>query len=227
MAMFRVTPILLLILVNAVVAADTELKSESFDHDPHWDAFNNRVTPRSLPTIVQDFGHSPTHFAGRDAGEMGGRVTRASEPAWYADKIGPKTLDDPLHASGTFALTHSDAGSGIFFGFFNSAQPGASGRPIGSLGLDMDCEREGGRLAVRLITGKNQSCGTFITPYVPGHYRPTPIRNDGTRYAWTLDYDPQAAEGRGRFTFTLRHADADRNTPPAPPATDLPESHKA
>lgn len=33
--------------------------------------------------------------------------------------------------------------------------------------------------------------------------RPTPIKNDGTRYDCTLDYDPQTADGLGRFTFTI------------------------
>ena len=45
---------------------------------------------------------------------------------------------------------------------------------------------------MRLITDDNKSCGTFITPYLPGKYRPTPIKNDGTRYHWTLRYDPGA-----------------------------------
>ena len=52
------------------------------------------------------------------------------------------------------------------------------------------------------LTGKNQSCGTFITPFLPGKFRPTPLRNDGTRYHWTLDYDPRANAGKGQFTFT-------------------------
>ena len=56
-------------------------------------------------------------------------------------------------------------------------------------GMDLDGEGSGARLTVRLITGRNQSCGTFITPFIPGKFRPTPIRNDGTRYAWNLDYD--------------------------------------
>ena len=109
-----------------------------------------------------------------------------------------------LSASGSFAVTGATPGAGVFFGFFNSQQPGGSGRPIGSLGLNFDFEGKGGRLAVRLITGSNKSCGTFITPYLPGKFRPTPIKNDGTRYHWTLDYDPQAAGGNGRFTFTMR-----------------------
>lgn len=185
----------------------TVLKAENFDKDPGWEGFNNRVVPEKVPTVVQDFGYSATGFAAKAKGELGGRVTRASEPAYYAEKIGPRTLDDRLSASGTFAITKTTGGSGIFFGFFRAEQPGGGGRPVCSLGMDFDGEREGARLAVRLITGQNQSCGTFATPFIPGKFRPTPLRNDGTRYAWKLDYDPDAAGGRGRFTFTL-HGDA-------------------
>ncbi|MEQ1853468.1 MAG: hypothetical protein ABMA01_17965, partial [Chthoniobacteraceae bacterium] len=80
-------------------------------------------------------------------------------------------------------------------------------------------EGKGGRLAVRLITGTNKSCGTFITPYLPGKFRPTPLKPDGTRYHWTLDYDPQGAAGNGRFTFTLRsdtHTAEDYGSLPEP-----------
>ena len=132
---------------------------------------------------------------------------RASEPAFYADRIDPITLDQKFSASGAFALTRSTSGGGVFFGFLRAQQPGAGGRPIASLGLDLGTENSGGRLAVRLITSNNQSCGTFITPFIPGKFRPTSIRNDGTRYNWTLHYDPQAAGGRGQFTFTLHSAD--------------------
>lgn len=184
------------------------MRTESFDREPGWEAHNNRIIPREYPMVVQDFGYSKSNFTGKAAGEMGGQVSRASEPAYYGAKIGPKSLDDRLSASGSFAITKTTPGSGIFFGFFKAEQPGASGRPVGSLGMNMDCEASGARLAVRLITGRNQSCGTFITPFIPGKFRPTPIRNDGTRYTWKLDYDPQAADGRGRFTFTI-HGDAE------------------
>lgn len=177
--------------------------------------------PKNVPTIEQDFGYAATNHAGKSPGEMGGFVTRASEPAFYAAKIEPKTLDDKLSASGTFALTKTTPGGGVFFGFFRAEQPGGGGRPIGSLGLNLDCEHSGGRLAVRLITDDNQSCGTFITSYLPGKYRPTPLKNDGTRYAFTLDYDPQAAAGRGRFTFTLTSDNhpAGEVDPALPPAS--------
>jgi hypothetical protein len=223
----------LALLVALVVAADSGraeeqpkpavLKSESFDKDPGWDGHNNRIVPERIPTVTQDFGYSKTNFAGKTAGELGGQITRASEPAYYADKIGPVTLDDRLSASGTFALTKTTASGGIFFGFFRAEQPGAGGRPISSLGLDMDSERSGARLAVRLITGRNQSCGTFVTPFLPGKFRPTPIRNDGTRYRWTLDYDPEGAGGRGQFKFTF-HGDAPK--PGEFSGSDIPASHK-
>src|SRR5262249_48098942 len=68
-------------------------RTESFDRDPGWEGHNNRIVPRKYPTVVQDFGYSKTNVAGKAAGELGGQVWRASEPAFYAARIGPKTLD--------------------------------------------------------------------------------------------------------------------------------------
>src|SRR5438105_4172389 len=131
----------------------TGLKTESFDTDPGWEGHNNRVVPELPPTVVQDFGYSKTTFAGKEKGEIGGQVTRASEPAYYADRIGPVTLDDKLSASGTFALTKTTAGGGVFFGFFRTEPPGEGGRPTRSLRLHMYSQRRRARLAGRLITG--------------------------------------------------------------------------
>src|SRR5262249_32933176 len=69
--------------------------------------------------------------------------------------------------------------------------------------------------------------GTFVTPFIPGKFRPTPLRLDGTRYGWTLTYDPEANGGGGRFQFTIKN----HGTEPEPleasrlPA-DLPAAHK-
>ena len=214
---------LLLFGAGFATAADITSKSESFDRDPHWDARNNHIVPANVPEIVQDFGYSDTRYASAMPGEIGGRITRASEPAYYATDIGSKTLNEKLSASGTFALTRTSSGAGIFFGFFKAAQVGASGRPIGSLGMDIDAERQGARLAIRLITPQEKSCGTFVTPFIPGHFRPTPIRNDGTRYRWTLEYDPQANDSKGRITFTI-HSDA--NHPDDLITANMPEAHR-
>src|SRR4051794_31365947 len=117
------TLLLVPLLVGAVSRAAEEqrqraaVKSESFDKDPGWEGHNNRIIPDHLPTVTQDFGFVETNLAGKAAGEMGGVVTRAAEPAFYADRIGPVTLDQPLSASGTFAISQTTPGGGIFFGF--------------------------------------------------------------------------------------------------------------
>jgi len=204
------------------------LKSESFDKDPGWEGHNNRLLPTIIPTITQDFGYSSdTSFAAKEKGEIGGKVVRCATPTYYAARIAGKTLNDRLTASGTFALKGAAGSSGVFFGWFNSNQPTGTGRPVQSLGMDFDGEPSGARLAVRMINRTNKSCGTFITPFVPGKFRPTPIRLDGTRYTWTLNYHPEANRGNGQFQFTIHS----HGTQPEPldagrlPA-GLPEAHR-
>src|SRR4051794_34924511 len=96
----------------AIGAASPDSKSESFDRDPGWEGVGNRIVPKLVPTVVQNFGYNATNIAGKAAGEMGGRVMRASEPAYYADNIGTKSLDDKLSASGTLALSKTTPSSG-------------------------------------------------------------------------------------------------------------------
>ena len=74
-----------------------------FDAEVPRPAFNRKLAGKSLGLI-------------KSPGEMGGQLQRASEPAFYADKLGPaRTLDDKLSASGSFALTKSEGGAGIFY----------------------------------------------------------------------------------------------------------------
>ncbi len=202
-------------------------RSASFDQDPGWEGHNNRLLPKVLPTITQDFGYSENSFASREKGEVGGKVVRCATPAYYAAKIPAKTLNDKLTASGTFALKGAAGSSGVFFGWFRSDQPEGGGRPMHSLGLDFDGEASGARLAVRMINSTNRSCGTFVTPFIPGKFRPTPIKLDGTRYSWTLTYDPAGNGGNGQFQFTIKS----HGTTPEPLAAkllpaDFPAAHK-
>ena len=202
-------------------------KSEAFDRDPGWEGFNNHVQPARRVEVTQDFGFSFSEGTKSNERRIGGRVTRSSRPCYYAQQISPRTLNEKLYASGTFKLTASSGSSGIFFGWFNSKQPGGSGRPIGSFGMDFDGEGGGARLAVRMISKSNKSCGTFITPFIPGKYRPTPIRKDGTVYRWQMEYDPDANEGKGRFTVTVqsdstKHEDFEGKTF----TVDLPDGFK-
>ncbi len=195
---------------GAEQAAKTVLKTERFDRDPGWEGHNNRIVPKLVKTVKQDFGYSATSFAGKHKGEIGGTIWRSPKRASYAARIDPKTLNHKLSASGTFALTATSGSSGAQLGWFNSQQPDA-GRQ-NSLGFHFAAEGAGSRLAVHLVTAKNQSCGTKVTPWIVDKtkpkgqrkFRPPSIKNDGTRYAWTLDYDPQANDGNGEFRFTVR-----------------------
>src|SRR5438093_13536820 len=87
----------------------TVTKTEHFDRDPGWEGHNNRLEPKRVPTIMQDFGYSATSHAAKANGEIGGQITRSTKPASYGLKIS-KTLNDKLSASGTFALTKTTPG---------------------------------------------------------------------------------------------------------------------
>lgn len=189
-----------------------EIKHESFDRDPHWEGLNNWVVPKKARDMVEDFGFSNTRHLTDRGGEIGGSVQRSTRPAFFAARLTPRTLDQALKASGTFAITNTNPSSGVFFGFFNHDQPGGGGRPVNSIGFDFDGEHAGARLAVRMINSQNRSCGTFITPFIPGKFRPTPIRNDGTRYTWTLQYDPSANGGGGQFSVVI-NSEGDSHEP--------------
>jgi hypothetical protein len=199
----------ILIAAIGLTAAESQQKTvsrtEAFDRDPGWDALNNRMKPdpKEVRTTTQDFGYSQTNFAGDGKGEIGGRVQRSTTPAFYADKITPKTLNDKLSASGKFLFTSSQSSAGIWFGWFRARQEAGAARPASGLGLNMDFEMDGGRLAVRLSNELNKFCGSFITPYIPGKFRPAPLKPN-TRYSWKLTYDPLGNNGEGRFEFTIQ-----------------------
>ena len=71
--------------------------------------------PRS---VRQDFGYSPTAHAGGQPGEIGGFVTPAAEPAYYAVRLPAATFETPLSASGTLAC--GERPFHLLVGFFNA-----------------------------------------------------------------------------------------------------------
>src|SRR5205085_10737229 len=87
---------ILLAAANAICAAE---RVEHFDKDPQWDGHNNRANspPRS---IRQDFGYSASSHGGGPPGEIGGFITAAAEPAYYAKEIREGSFNDSLSASG-------------------------------------------------------------------------------------------------------------------------------
>ncbi len=194
----------------------TTLKTESFDRDPNWEGYNNRATPKHIRAVAQDFGYGTSNFAGKEKGEIGGRIWRSATRASYAAAIPSKTLHDKFTASGAFAVTETSGSSGAFFGLFSSGQTGSGRRD--TLGFRLSGQGSGCRLTVQLVTDKNQACGTKITPWVVDKskprgagrkFRPTSIRNDGTKYLWNLNYDPNGNNGSGQIEFTIRSNSSD------------------
>jgi hypothetical protein len=202
---------------NFSAMAESALKTESFDRDPKWEGFNNHVTPKKIPTVIQDFGYSLSNFAGKENGEIGGRVWRSSKRASYSAKISQKSLSDKLTASGTFAITATSGSSGAFFGWFNAEKTGSGRRD--TLGFRFAGEGSGARITLQLVTDKNQACGTKVTPWIVDKtkprgegrkFRPTSIRNDVTRYTGRSPTIPMQtmAKDKSVTTFTA----IERNT---------------
>src|SRR2546428_10161443 len=74
---------------RAAEPSEGVIKSQSFDTDPGWEGFKNRMKPDKPVVIKQDFGYSKTNHAGGKVGEIGGTIQRAMRPAFYAAKIEP------------------------------------------------------------------------------------------------------------------------------------------
>ena len=89
------------LVASTYAAQPWVLKHETFDADPGWEGRNNRATDPGPRTIVQNFGFSAsTTNAGGLAGEIGGFITPAGEPAFYAKVIPAASFDNTLSASG-------------------------------------------------------------------------------------------------------------------------------
>jgi hypothetical protein len=181
---------------------------DSFDADPGWEGVGNRrafVSANVRPRF--DFGFSPTHFAGgRSPGELGGLIFRgdcreAPRMACYGDRVGPLTLDRPLHASGTVVLRRGVSDSTTLFGFYHSERSmrvnpsQESGWPEAFLGFAIEGPSRDGFYfyPVYRTLGGHQG-------HAHGPDRPL-ILPDGTPHTWELTYEP-ADEG-GRITLRL------------------------
>jgi hypothetical protein len=199
-------------------------EKEDFQRDPGWEGFQNRRTyTSSLVRPRFDFGWSPTNFAaGRGAGELGGVIFRgdcryAARMAHYADRLEELSLEKPLRASGKVCLKRGVTDSTVLIGFFHSElstaqNPSqADGLPRSFLGISTDGPSREGFLfspTYRLIGDEHGGARSGQPHILP----------DGRAHEWTLDYTPDAAQGKGQITVKL-----DRETVTLP----LAEGHKA
>jgi hypothetical protein len=151
---------------------------------------------KDAAATANNLGWSQTQFAGKAPGEIGGTVSTAATPAFYADQIEPKTLKDELKASGVICLPKQSATkTGVFVGWFNAGLKGwRFPTCIGFWVSGSDAPND--EVFTYAFTGVwNRAAGA----------KPTGIRipRDGTRHAWTLTYSPQAGSGQGAITFAV------------------------
>jgi hypothetical protein len=202
-----------IVLMVGLAAATAEERTERFDKDPKWEGQNNRrAEPRS---VVQDFGYSATGHAGGKRGELGGFLTPAAEPAYYAKHITPMTLDDSLTASGAF--TCSGKPFHALVGFFNAGT--------------LNEWRTPNTIALRL-SGRGNVFYAWLE-YCTSRWRAggddprgfTTVRDEAGRvelkgfpagavHQWSLKYDPKGNGGAGVITATIGTETAECNISP-------------
>jgi hypothetical protein len=187
------TPFLACAIALALVARGAE-ELETFDIDPRWEGFRNRLVPETLPVTRQSFGYRLSQKAGGSGkGEIGGWVQRSTTPAWYATPVPPVTLTNRLTASGKFAVTRAEGGSGILFGWFNARSRGW--RMPSSLVMRLD--GNGGNYWLFFEYGTRHWFTGGGTTF-EGDYQTTktkPFAADGTVHAWRLEYEPRTDAG--------------------------------
>ena len=176
--------------------------TESFDRDPGWDGHQNRAATPDPRTIRQDFGFSPdTRHAGGDAGEIGGLVTPAAEPAFYAKAIPERSLETPVSASGR--LLYEKGAGNLLLGFFN-AETINEWRTPNTLVARLNGRGDTFHAHVEYATRRWRAGAHVIGEYDRVKDRLHPVELPcGVPVDWSLAYDPAGEGGRGTLTLTL------------------------
>ncbi|MBI4603234.1 MAG: hypothetical protein HY721_14870 [Planctomycetes bacterium] len=173
---------------------------EDFAADPRWEGRGNDAVFED-PVLYgsNDFGYSPTAYAGGERGEIGGRFWRvdAGEPqlkGHYGDDVGRLTLDDRLEARGKIAIRRFSIDSGILIGFFDSAAQGWPPRSFA--GAYLDSLTSGGRFFMPMYgtVARGEHLHPERSPF---------FIDDGKPQELAILYDPEAAGGSGAVTVAL------------------------
>jgi len=189
-------------LLSQSQAQDSSRRFEEFTSDPQWESYRSRLLPERLPVTRQDFGWRNTLHGDGTRGEIGGWIQRSLTPASFAKAIATRTLNDRLSASGKFSVTRDDSSSGTLFGWFHETSRGW--RTPNSLVFRLD--GNGGKYWVFYEYGTRHWLTGGAGCFEGDRYQTTPTRPfkaDGTTHMWSLDYDPDGANGNGLMTFVL------------------------
>jgi hypothetical protein len=175
-------------------------RTEYFDADPQWDARNNRAVSPEPQQVEQDFRYRETqHAGGERAGEIGGLLTPAAEPTYYAKPLKELSFDDGLSASGNFIATGRHFH--VLVGFFNTSTVN-EWRVPNSIVLRLYGRGDVFYAYVEYATSRwragGDSPGGFATVIDPETGRPQ-LRGFARDqvHNWSLTYDPTANGGDG------------------------------
>lgn len=177
---------------------------QAFDTDPSWIGSGNTAEYRQrVVRPFHDFGFSPTNHAGGELGEMGGIFFRDEAPAYYADRIGRKTLDDELFASGKIVMRSAGADSGVMLGWFDGDRKRKKYTPqhqqpqTDLLGVVIEGPS---RVGHYFRAAYSTSHGTYRAPTLEGTDRQRPILlpNDAV-HEWSIHYRPLINSGHGQI----------------------------
>jgi hypothetical protein len=184
-----------------------EERTEHFDHDPRWESRNNHAATPEPQLVYQRFGYSghTAHAGGASAGEIGGLLTPAAEPAYYAKPLEPLSFENELTASGQFACTGRHFH--VLVGFFNAATVN-EWRVPNSIVLRLYGRGEVFYAYVEYATSKwragGDSPGGFSTVIDPETGKPQ-LKGfaSGMPHTWSLRFDPQGNGGAGRIVAKI------------------------
>lgn len=187
--------------------AATEECTQTFDRDPAWDGHNNRSQVPEPQEVTQDFGHSMTqHAGGAAAGEIGGLMTPAGEPAYYAKPIEVVTFDDKFTARGKLSCTGRHFH--VLVGFFN-AKSANEWRVPNSIVLRLYGRGDVFYAYIEYATSRWRASADsprgFVTAVDPvnGRLEMLNFPSAGTVYDWTLEYDPAGNDGHGSIRASI------------------------
>jgi hypothetical protein len=184
------------------------LRTESFDQEPpHWEGINHRGQSFEPKTVSQNFGYSPTSSqAGGAAGEVGGRINPAAEPAYFGYALPkPLTFETPMTAEGRLMVM--PGGGHCLLGFFNTNTL-EGWRTRNTLVARINQRGETFHCHLEYCSSRWRAGAGVIGEIVPGE-RLSPTRLAAGKPAqWKLSYEPEGAGGRGLLTFTLNGATA-------------------
>jgi hypothetical protein len=185
-----------------VYFSDLQLDGQPLELRSQWEGKGNHVEFEDLVLRPFNyFGYLPPERKKAGKARIGGIIWRDEHPAYYADKVGPFTLDDELFASGKLWVTYAGSDSGIYLGWFHSTSK------TNKLTADT-AESQRNFLAVA-IEGPSRIGHYFRPAYraqngVGALEESGPIiRPDSTVHTWSIRYSPKAAGGAGRITLNF------------------------